>query len=191
MSVTTSVLIYICYTSLMSPSRTPVADLREFISQQDRLGRVTRDVDRPGSPIVGLDLSLTHVTDDQIAMLIPLDTLQTLQLFRTPIGDRALTSIGKMTSLRRLDLGLTEITNQGLANLRNLTNLEEIELTHDSLEDPAFVHLKELKKLKELNIFDNRITNKGLQHLMGLGNLRVLNIGNQANITDQGPQMRV
>src|SRR5438876_8902605 len=88
--------VLICAPALET-DRVGEAELEAFLSQQEKLGNVQRDVATENKPIIGLDLSLMVITDRQLALLTSLKTLQTLKLFRTPVSDASLVYVGRIT----------------------------------------------------------------------------------------------
>src|SRR5437763_378180 len=66
-------------------------------------GQVTVDADRPGKPVVGVDLWRTEVTDAELKELKELKGLQTLDLRETKVTDaglKELIELQRLTSLK-------------------------------------------------------------------------------------------
>src|SRR5436190_16886372 len=66
--------------------------------------KVTRDEDKPGKPIVAVDLSGTAVTDNDLRGLTALESLTTLKLARTKVTDVGLKWVMRHVAIRSLDL---------------------------------------------------------------------------------------
>src|SRR5258707_14143680 len=67
-------------------------------------GRVYRDEERPGNPVVKVDLFLRKVTDADLKNLTGLKNLKTLILAGTKITDAGLRDLAPLKSLTDLDL---------------------------------------------------------------------------------------
>jgi hypothetical protein len=124
-------------------------------------GSAEADGDRPGRPVVTVDVHGSDVSDGWLARLEGLGQLRQLNLAATPITDAGLTHLRGLTELRGLNLAGTRITDAGLANLSGLTNLEELGLAGTGVTDAGLAHLKGLKRLARLNIFGTKVTEAG------------------------------
>ena len=112
-----------------------------------------------------LYLRSTPVSDDGLAVLGKMTSLQTLMLDNTEITDDGLVHLKNLTNLQTLILDNTEITDDGLVHLKNLTNLQLLVLANTEITDDGLVHLKNLTSLTSLNLNGTRITDAGLLHL--------------------------
>jgi len=119
------------------------------ISEQRKLaildlgGKVDVDEQNPHTPIVGVDLSNTEVTDANLAHLEALASLTTLDLSNTDITDAGLHYLKGLTHLRVLDISWTKITDEGLQHVKVLTELEQLILPHDRVAVDAVSELKD------------------------------------------------
>lgn len=91
-------------------------------------GKVVVDSKRPGSPIVGVDLSHTKITDASLEHLKALPTLEMLVLKNTPVTDDGIVYVKGLTNLEVLELGRTKVTDKGLVNLQNFTKILRLDL---------------------------------------------------------------
>ena len=96
----------------------------------------------PGTPIVGINLG------------------------NTPVTDAWLDRLKGLATLRSLDLSGTNVTDAGIERLKGLglTNLEKLLLYSMGVTDAGLAHLKGFRKLRNLNIagrnpvvFDQRV----------------------------------
>src|SRR5262245_58695846 len=81
-------------------------------------GRVTRDDQRTGKPVVDVDLTLAWITDVDLKQLKELKHLQSLELGFTEITDKGLKELKHLKCLQTLDLTGTRITDVGLKELK-------------------------------------------------------------------------
>ena len=109
--------------SVGDPRGDPVAALEKLEARIERNER---------GEVIGVELSGTQVSDEEMAHLKPLANLQVLHLFNTQIGDTGLIHLQGMTNLRELGLGRTQITDEGLVHLKNLTGLQTLDLKETS-----------------------------------------------------------
>src|SRR5436305_143241 len=107
-------------------------------------GDVRRDSDRPGKPVIGVNLASRHVTDADLRVL------------------------KEFKSLRSLVLNAASVTNAGLAELKGLTTLEVLYLGSTKITDAGLKELKGLKSLKRLSLIDTTISDTGIQDLTRL-----------------------
>ena len=104
-------------------------------------GTVKFDRQRPGKPIISVDLHQSSVTDS------------------------GLSEIGELTRLETLNLGSTQVTDDGLAVLKQMADLEILYLNRTDVSDTGIEYLVELKNLRVLYIKHAKVTDRGVQHL--------------------------
>jgi len=147
-----------------------------------------------------LMLDFTSVTDDQLAHLAKLKSLESVSLHRdkqltgdglvhlkgltslrelkfysTPVDDRVLEHIKRLTSLEVLSLQSTRVTSAGLSRLAGLKHLKELFLPRQ-IGDEGLAHLRGLTALERLLLYSEDITDAGLGHLQDLPALRSLTL---------------
>ncbi|MEZ6054019.1 MAG: hypothetical protein R3B91_01370 [Planctomycetaceae bacterium] len=160
-----------------------------------------------------VDISMSQVSNDGLAILKDIETIKSLKLRRcanvddegiaylvsmphleklillynsNSISDNALESIGKITTLKVLDLrGCVRISDVGLAHLSGLTNLVDLRLKTSGVSDEGVAHLEPLKKLRVLHLEQTRVTGEGLAALSGMTDLTELNLYN-TQVDDEG-----
>lgn len=79
-------------------------------------------------PLVNLELSHSPVTNDGLASVGEIATLEYLGLKYTPVTDSGLRHLGKLQKLRELRLTNTDITDAGLQELSQIASLEALSL---------------------------------------------------------------
>lgn len=89
-------------------------------------GKVERDKNKPGSPVVSVNLSSLKVTNKDLEHLKELHALESLDLSLNPITDGGLMHLKDMKRLRSLQLAFTNITGAGLEHLEGLSQLENL-----------------------------------------------------------------
>src|SRR5262249_52012713 len=88
---------------------------KDAITVIERLGgNIRRDEDKPGRPVVEVDLLIRAVTDNDLPLLSALPDLESLNLGITPVTDAGFKHLGRLPKLRRLVLFGTRITDGGL-----------------------------------------------------------------------------
>lgn len=112
-----------------------------------------------------------------LAHLIHLN-LTALNLTHTPVPERAMAEIGRMTHLKYLDLTRTDVTDRGLTELCHLKDLTHVKLGGEHfLTNNGLVSLEGLDKLQTVNLSKNRwISSDGLAHVRKLPKLDTLRL---------------
>lgn len=125
----------------------------------------------PGSPLLRVHFASYEPSVDAPTIKL-LETLSTqitvLDLARTPIGDKALSSIGKMKRLTKLDLRQTAITDRGVAALSKLKELRTLNLYGTQITDKALEHLAELPNLEKVYLAKSKVSDEGVAKLREL-----------------------
>ncbi|MFO0871702.1 MAG: hypothetical protein U0935_22490 [Pirellulales bacterium] len=145
-----------------------------------------------------LQLSGTAVTNEGLAAIASLQTLEMVYLDRTDIGDAGLehlkglenivvlvlersqvtgaglATLGSLKELRTLNLAWCPVTDAQLEACLKFENLEVATLHHTGINGEGLVHLRPLKKLRVLNISDNPVDEEQLLHLQGAPTLKML-----------------
>jgi hypothetical protein len=135
-------LAEIALLTLLALSPASRADDQKAVAALKKLGAdIERDPQRPGKPIIRIDLTMKKVKDADLAFIKDLKDLQTL------------------------GLAFTGITDAGLAHLKDLENLHVLVLWETKVTDKGLTHLKGLKKLTTLNVKDTKVTAKGVADL--------------------------
>jgi len=125
----------------------------------------------------------SHLTDDGLAPLAALPSLELLSICGNRTTDAALVHVARMHQLRTLVLNC-HITDSGLPALAELTNLEHLDLTQSQVTDAGVTQLPQLAKLRTLILNGVQITNDSLATLAELKTLEDLYLGN--TLVDDG-----
>jgi hypothetical protein len=81
-------------------------------------GKVMRDENAEGKPVILVDLRGTDATDATLKELKQLKQLQTLDLFKTKVTDEGLKELKDLKSLRILYVNKTKVTDAGVQELK-------------------------------------------------------------------------
>jgi Leucine-rich repeat (LRR) protein len=148
--------------------------------------------------VVGIDLSGTQATDDDLKLLAGFKTLRTLNLFNTKIMGPGLAHLKGLYRLEELDLswpllGYADavgdsyrprpLDEKSLKHLKGFPALRSLNLQYTQLGEEGLQHLAGLKTLRELDLGLVQVTDMGLRHLQGLTELTDLDLRN-APVTD-------
>src|SRR4051794_18980036 len=110
---------------LLVPTAARSADQQTAVQRVLKLGgQIVVGEDRPGQPIVGVDLRYTPTTDADLPVLQGLPSLEWLLLWDTLVTDAGLPALRGLQQLRMLSLFLTQVTDAGLPALQGLPSLD-------------------------------------------------------------------
>jgi hypothetical protein len=167
----------------------PVKDLSEEGRALERFqklrGKVVRDSNMPGAPVVMVDLHSTKATDEDVALLRNFPAVTKLNLYGTRVTDAGMASLGALPLLQTLYLNQTEVGDAGLEYLSGLKNLRELGLFRARVTDRGLEKLQRVQGLQVLVVSGRQISDAGLVYIKGMPNLRELNIRDTA-VTDAG-----
>jgi len=108
------------------------------------------------------DCPLTDVGAKSFQLL---DTLRSVDVRWTRIGDVGVAHIGKLPMLETLLLRGTRVTDAGLENLKGLRHLEYLDLNDTSVTDAGLSHLRQIHSLKVLHVGGTQVTDNGIRQL--------------------------
>ena len=98
------------------------ADLDEAVNALEKMGASINRASKPAEhPVTSVDLDGTKATDDDMALVQRMTTLQGLFLSDTAVSDAGLARLTGQTELMILDLEGTKVTDAGLVYLPGLT----------------------------------------------------------------------
>jgi len=154
-------------------------------------GKVTRDDNLPGRPVIGIDLQGSKkINDKYMHLLASFKSLTTLNLTDNVenITDASLVEIGKLKTLTTLNLSnCRSITDAGLGELKGLEHLTTLKLTYSSITEAGLKEISGLTNLTTLDLWGIKISDDGLKAIGKLENLTAFNFhGNSPGITDAG-----
>lgn len=167
--------------TLTAKQHASFAPLRSVFRAGGRVGLWQRGNDE----LLGVIITQTTFSDDDLAELSELRGIAVLYLAGTQVGDPGLAHLERLPGLEKLYLGQTKVTDAGLQHLRELTTMRELNLVRTAIAGPGLVHLKGLKNLQSLNLGSTQVSDADLEHLKGLMKLEHLKLF-ATNVTDAG-----
>jgi hypothetical protein len=120
--------------------------------------------------------------DEGPKMVRALGRIRRLSLAETSVTDQGLAPLAGMTSLESLDLSSTHVKGPGLANLAGM-NLKSLSLHSTAIDDEGLAILPHFPQLIKLDIGNTRVSPAGLSRLSSYSKLNDLNL-NGLPITD-------
>ncbi|MEX2261169.1 MAG: hypothetical protein WD696_04420 [Bryobacteraceae bacterium] len=128
--------------------------------------------------IVEVDLTLTWITDDDLAKIATLTELRKINLSHTKINDMGLAHLRPLRNVTELNCFYCEyITDGGISFLKQWEHLESLNVRGTEVTSRVFEHLSQMKKLKSLDVGFSRVNDDGFDALAGLEELEELHIG--------------
>jgi serine/threonine protein kinase/Leucine-rich repeat (LRR) protein len=145
------------------------------------------DLPRERFSIRAIDLwGNARTTDDGLARLAGLKSLEDLGINGAGITDAGLRHLASCPGLKRLDLTGTRVSDAGLKHLNPVNSLEVLGLGWSRLTDAGLQDLaKNHPRLKVLIVNDTKITDTGLESLAALKDLVGLDVSETA-VTSAG-----
>ena len=136
-----------------------------------------------------LSLYRSNVTDDDLKLIAGMESLEELDLQRTPATDACLATLRSLPNLRTLQLGGygTNIADAGMKHLPGMQRLEELDLSRTNITDAAMEFVGGITKLRKLSLREVPV-NEGLQHLRQLESLESLDLS-YAAVNDETLQV--
>jgi hypothetical protein len=155
-------------------------------------GTLTSSANPVGPPpgrntIATIDLHRTRVGDADVAALAGLTNLRTLNLYGTKVTDAGLASLSSLAGLQTLYLNDTAVTDAGLQSLQGLTKLGELGLSRTRVTDAGLATLRGFPNLHSLSLNGTQVSDAGLEQLRGMRNLKRLYLG-QTRVSAAGIQ---
>ena len=89
-----------------------------------------------------IDLTETHITDEDLGNFQGLTNLKILWLDNTQVGDVGLQHVGGLTDCSQLSLHNTPVGDDGMEHLRGLKNLHVLWLHHTHVTETGFKRLQ-------------------------------------------------
>lgn len=132
---------------------------------QQKGGKLERDEKAEGKPITTVSFATQPTTDDDLACVKGLGSLQKLTLNNTKVTDAGLANVEGLAALKKLYLVDTQVTDAGLERLRGLASLEVLSLAGTPVTDAGLEHLKGLAQLKTLFLAGTKVTDEGVKKL--------------------------
>ena len=152
--------------ALVAPIQARAQNLDDAIAAIQKVGgKVERDDKAPEKPVLRVNLSITKVSDADLAQLKGFEKLKVLSLNNTPITDAGLENLKGLGNLEKLYLVDTKVGDGGLEHLKGLANLQVLSLVGTGVGDGGLEHLKGLANLKELFVAGTKVSEGGAKAL--------------------------
>ncbi|MDA1053190.1 MAG: protein kinase [Planctomycetota bacterium] len=133
---------------------------------------VASDSARLAAPfeVIEVDISnrLTAVTDDGLANLAGLKSVEGITAHHCDISDVGLSQLRGLTSLKRLDLDGTKVTDEVIEFLRQNRELDQLHLLRTRVTPNVLQHVAVFPRLSMLNVGHLRYTDESLKALTQL-----------------------
>lgn len=135
-----------------------------------QLGQTLADLraDLAGIGRFGVELTSSGVSDAGVATLAEQPNLLQLDLAVTPIGDDALAMLGTSNNVEYLNISSTRIGDAGLAHVANLPRLAILLAAYTQVTDNGLAALAKCKQLRYINLAGTAVTDQGLARLRTL-----------------------
>ena len=134
--------------------------------------------------LTGVEVKGPKVTDETLAVLKDCRRLTRLRLTRTRVTNEGLAQLAHLGSLDDLSLMGAPVTDAVFDNLKDCP-ITGLELNFTNISDEGMARVKRYKQLHGLGLSFSRVGDAGLEHLRGLKELRTLNVSRQP-ITAKG-----
>lgn len=115
------------------------------------------------TPIVGLNLQGTGVTDKSIAILAGHPCIRAISLYGTNVGDAAMKELARLKTLQRLRINETKVTGDGISMLKDLPRLEMIDAWGSQISDLSLDG--GFPALEEIGLTDCPLERISIKHL--------------------------
>ncbi|MDP7016757.1 MAG: hypothetical protein QGG36_13225 [Pirellulaceae bacterium] len=107
-----------------------------------------------------------EVADDDLQQIAHLDgELTFLALTGTAVSDEGMAHVAAISSLERLSLGGTSISDEGIAALSKLERLRNLDLFSTKITDDSVAALSGMKQIAALQISGTNLTKEGVAKL--------------------------
>lgn len=118
-------------------------DSKGAIAEVERLGgEVLGAPGTPSLPMVKVKLQATETTDDSLAKIVGLESIQILKLNYTRVTDRGLDHLKSLEALEELDLERTGVTDAGVPTLAEMRSLKLLCLKNTKVTKAGIDRLK-------------------------------------------------
>jgi hypothetical protein len=141
--------------------------LGEAVAAIERLGGHVELSARQGSGrVLAVDLTERPVGNDDLCCLEPFADLQRLSVRGWQVTDEGMAHVEKLNSLQILRLTCTGITDGGVSRLKDLADLRSLDLAGSfRVTDSALTVLRGLPHLQRLDLTFTRVTDHGIRAL--------------------------
>lgn len=108
-------------------------------------------------------------TDDDLAHLSKLKSLNTLQLLRTSVTGEGFKQLTGKNLLYKLELNENPISDSGLEQIAKMKKVVILELRQTDITDASMPFLKGLSNLRQIDLEQTAVTHNGLNQLLDNG----------------------
>lgn len=138
--------------------------------------------------LVFVDLGKKAATDEDLAVIDKVTSIQNLNLSDTKITSKGLRHLMGLTDLKCLFLLNTNVDDEGLGYLKGHQQLQILMLDGTDITDSGLVNLRGMTELDDwLGLGHTQVSDAGLENLTGLPNQRTLHvILRDTNVSRQG-----
>lgn len=123
------------------------------------------------------------LTDETLALLSRLESLQDLSIDGAKITDEGMKALSSLTALRKLMLYhilmKDRFTGSGVSHLASLPNLDTFGCGGSSFNDQGMAACATLPRLRELRVWHTQATDTGVARLASMTTLKVIHLGPQ------------
>lgn len=126
----------------------PPEQTQAIAAIEGRAGRVERDKERPGAPVIRVMLGDPRTSDSDLVPLIRLAAVQLLVIAPCAVTDSGLENLERLADLRALYLSGNRVTDNGLRHLRRLERLEILDLARTRMTAPDWLTWRVLRLLR-------------------------------------------
>ena len=147
-------------------------------------GKIERDLNVPGRPIVGINMANTKIDDAGLQQIKWLTSVKSINLHEcNEVGDAGLAAIGQMENLEVIQLWeCHQISDNGFRYLGGMKKLRSLWFSYTGTEritGSGLIQIKDLSGLKVLGLSHLHVIEyRYLSNLTGLVNLEELYLGN-------------
>lgn len=118
-----------------------------------------------------LALHCEGVTSAGVAHALKAQSLECLDLGRTPVTDEIMEMVSGLPKLQSLGLAYTRISDSGVQRLAQLRRLQRLDLSCTAISDSAIAPLAKLPNLRKLGLGGTQLTRVGLLQVAALKGL--------------------
>ena len=137
----------------------------------------TRGNKEKGKTVGRTDLSHQSITDDSLKTMKFDSSLKELNLFDNSVSDSGLRILAdRLPNLESLNVGRNPITDRAAATLLLYRNMKSLDLRECEISDEILTALVELKKLESLSLRRTKVTDQGMLVLSKIRRLRKINL---------------
>jgi Leucine-rich repeat (LRR) protein len=149
------------------PGPASIVDYEAVIASLSARGVILeRDQNAPAKPVIVVRMVGPGFTNEDVAKLKALPSIERLYLSHSGINNLALDEIASLKKLKVLDLSSTNTSDGGMPFIKDLVNLEELQLNNTRVTDNGLLNLTGMTRLKILGLKGCIATGARLRELL-------------------------